>query len=157
MVPDLSPSQLSALQTAIGAEPAVAAFLAAGDDGSIAAWFNEPDATVKAWRKSVPRDDLFAAMTVAKFDALSAGKRDAWRLMLDFAPIDFTRAKMRSAVTDAWGAADAAAILTDCTRAATKAEALFGGTDRTESTVTAKNLATEGALTASDVARALRG
>lgn len=156
MTPDLSPAQLSALATAINAEPELAAFLAAGDDGSIAAWLNAPHASTVAWRRDVPKADLFAATDVTKFDSLTAGKRDAWRLMLDFAPVSFTVGKMRKAVTDVWGAADAAAILADFVRPATKAEAILGGTNRTESTVSALVLNAEGALTPSDIARALR-
>jgi hypothetical protein len=159
--PALTPAQYTALAAAINAEtdPNIVNWRnpLVGDDGSIAAWYNEAHASVLAWRKSMPGADLFDAMNLTQFDGLTAGKRDAWRLLMDMAPIDMTRNKMRACVTDVWNAGTATAILTDCTRAATKAEALFGGADATDGSVTAKKLVTEGALTGNEVAKALRG
>jgi hypothetical protein len=146
---------MQALKAAIQTEPAVASFLAAGDDGSVAAYYNEAHATERAWRGNVQRAELFAAMKIADFDTLTAGKRDAWKLMLDMGSCDFRTAKVRKGVTDIWGAAEAANILPDCTRAATRAEALLGGTSKTESGVTALNLNNEGALSGSEVRAAL--
>lgn len=158
MTPQLTPAQLTTLAAAINAEPAVAAFLAVGDDGSIAAFYNDAHATTRAWRGDMSSSDLFNAMNLTQFDGISAGKRDAWRMMVDLAPIDMRRAKMRGAVTDVWSNATTRdAILTDCTRSATKAEALFGGTDRLEGAITAKVLVVEGVLTSDEVAKALRG
>lgn len=157
MTPELTSAQLTALAAAINAEPAVATFLAAGDDGNIAAFYNGAHATIRAWRGDVSSADLFNAMNLTQFDAITAGKRDAWRMMVDLAPVDMRRAKMRAAVSDVWSNAGTRdGILTDCTRAATRAEALFGGTDRVEGGVTAKVLVTEGLLSGTDVARALR-
>lgn len=154
MIPDLTTAQLQALKAAIQAEPNVAAALAAGNMVAIADYYNGASAS-NAWR-AAPRDDMYGAMQISSFDNLTAGKRDAWRMVLDYAPTDFRKAKFRKAVTDIWGATEAASVLTGCAvRAATRAELLFGGTDRTESTVTAKVLNVEGLLTYSDVVQAL--
>lgn len=157
MTPGLTNSQLVVLAADINSVPELATFLANGQDNAIASWYNESHASVKAWRSSMTRDDLFNAMNITQFDGLTAGKRDAWRLLMEMAPVDMTRGKMRSCVTDVWNAGTATAILTDCTRAATKAEALFGGSDATDGSVTAKKLNNEGFLTDTEVARALRG
>lgn len=156
----LTTQQLATLKTAIQAEPAVAAFLAAGDDGSIAAYYNGLSATT-AWMTSVPPRTLDEGADYSAFDTLAAGKRDAWALFLQYAPRDLSKNKNRKVVTDVWGAATAASIaesiLTAATRKATRAEELFGGNVGSTGTVSATKLAWEGTITGSDVAFALRG
>jgi hypothetical protein len=103
----------------------------------------------------MPSADLFDAMDVTKFDGLSAGKRDAWRLMLDFAPIDFTKIKTRKGVQDVWGDTDSVAVLQACRRKATVAEVTLGGETKTTNTVSALKLNWEGTLSYTDVGIAL--
>jgi hypothetical protein len=162
MTPQLTTSQLTALAAAINAstDPNIINWRSpsVGNDGGIAAYYNEINSpVVKAWRASVDRAALFDSMNLTQYDGLTAGKRDSWALMLEQAPLDFKRNKIRSAVTDIWNAGTATSILTDCTRDATRAEALFGGSDATDGSVTAKKLSNEGALTSNEVALALRG
>ena len=99
--------------------------------------------------------DLFEATDVTKFDAVNPGKRDAWRLLLEFAPINFSRQKMRKAVPDVWGTTDAVAVLQACTRKATRGEVYLGGADATTNTVTAKKLNYIGNISLDDVSNAL--
>lgn len=158
----LTTQQLTTLAAAIRAEPAVAAFLAAGDDGSIAAYYNATATpTQLAWMTSVPSRTLDEGADYSAFDSVAAGKRDAWALFLQYAPRDMSKNKCRKVVTDVWGNATngsiAEAILQASTRQATRAEALFGGNSATTGTVTARKLSWEGRLTDTDVGMALRG
>ena len=99
--------------------------------------------------------DLFEATDVTKFDGLVAGKREAWKLMLQFAPINFGKQKFRKAVTDAWGTTDSKAILTDCTRPATNGEKYLGGTVVTENTIAACKLNFSGNIAIGEISNAL--
>lgn len=158
----LSAQQLSAFAAAIRLEPAVSAFLTAGDDGSIAAYYNAPAApTQLAWLTGVAARTLDEGADYSAFDSVAAGKRDAWALFLQYAPRDMSKNKNRKTVTDVWGNAvagsTAAAILNACTRKATRAEVLFGGNVASTGDVSATKLNWEGFITNDDVVRALRG
>lgn len=125
------------------------------DDTTLAALYNAAT-TTNAWNRSVQKNTLFDATNITKFDNLSAGKRDAWRMLMDFAPVDATRNKVRRGVTDIWGDADAVSVLQDMRRKATLAETVLDdGVDVTENTVSAKKLDWEGTLTTEDVGRAM--
>lgn len=156
----LTNQQYIAFAAAINAEPDVAAFLAAGDDGSIAAYYNVPTST-DAWSTNVSPKALDEGADYSTFDSVAAGKRDAWTLFLQYAPRDMSKNKNRKTVTDVWGNATAGstaeAILNASTRKATRAEALFGGNVASTGTVSAKKLTWEGRITNDDVVRALRG
>jgi len=97
----LKNAQLQTLATALRAETdqTVVAALAIRNDVALAAWCNGASA-VDAWNEAMGSRDLFEATDVTKFDAVNPGKRDAWRLLLEFAPINFSRQKMRKAVPD---------------------------------------------------------
>ena len=121
----------------------------------IANWLNEASSTL-AWNEATQTRDVFEAINIGKFDTLTAGKRDAMRMMLDFAPVNFTRQKNRNAIIDIWGAADSVAVLEACRRPALRCEEAFGGTVRTTSNnVSALNLNRAGSVTMMDVADAL--
>jgi hypothetical protein len=124
-------------------------------DAFIETWLNT-DSAQDAWMTLVDKRALFEATDVAKFDNATAGKRDAWKLMLDNTPIDFTRNKNRKAVDDVWGA-DAAGVLVSFVRKATRAEEMLGGTDATNSTVTAWKLNWSGMVSRSEVGVILNG
>lgn len=117
-------------------------------------WCNGESAT-DAWNTAVSGSKLFEDTDVTKFDGLTAGKRDAWRLMLDFSPIDMSRAKNRRAVQDVWGNTDSVPILQDMRRKATRGEAYLGGSSATTNTVTALKLNYVGSLSIDDIATAL--
>jgi hypothetical protein len=143
------------LETAVN----VVTALANRDDVFLTNWLNGNATATNTWRKDVTSRDLFEAMDVTKFDALTAGKRDAWRLMLDFQPIDFSRQKNRRAVTDVWGATDGAPILTDCTRRTSRVEIYLtpdiAANQTTTAGVTGLTLSWYGPITLTELSMAL--
>jgi hypothetical protein len=152
----LTQAQLATLAAGLRAssDPVVVAALAIRNDMALADWCNTSSA-VNAWNDAVDKRGLFEATDVAKFDNLTAGKRELWTLLLDNAPIDFSRQKMRKAVDDTWGSADSGAVLTACQRKATNAELILGATDATTNGVTAKKLDVPGLVTVNEVSVAL--
>lgn len=138
------------------ADPAVVAALAQRNDVALADWYNQPVSPAQSgWRVAVSGSALFEAMNLTAYDGLTAGKRASWDLMLRFAPLDMSRNKLRAAVLDIWPAAQANAILTDCTEPVTRAEAVFGGTSATSGTITAIRRAYVGPLLINDVSDSL--
>lgn len=135
-------------------DPAVIAARTIRNDVELARLYNVAS-TTDAWRSEMSGRDLFEATDVTKFDGLTAGKRDAWRLLLNFAPCDMTRQKNRKAAVDVWGNTDAVAVLQACTRKATVAESVLGGNSATTNTVTALKLNWEGSLSVDEVSYAL--
>ena len=135
-------------------DAAVVAALAIRNDVELARLYNLSSAT-DAWVSRMGGVDLFQVSDVTKFDGLTAGKRDAWRMMLDFAPIDFTRQKNRKAAQDVWGNTDSVAVLQAVTRKATVAESALGGASATTNTVAAVKLNWEGTLSYGDISSAL--
>lgn len=140
----IEPSHYSILAAHIRAntDPSVITALAIRDDDAIRDWYNAATST-DAWSNSVDRLALFEMTPITNFDGLSAGKRDAWRLMLEQAaivPIDFGRSKPRAVVRDIWSAAQADTILNACIRKATRCEMVFGGTVETSGAVSATDL-----------------
>ena len=143
----MTPEQKQTLAAALRAEtdPVAADHVANRRDVQIAEWCNAAS-SVNAWKSSMPARDLFEATDVTKFDNLTAGKRESWSRLERFAPIDFSRNKMRAAVKDVWGVTDAPVVMANCTRTATNAEAYLGGKSATESGVTALKLNWTGTL-----------
>ena len=154
----LTPAQETTLAAHIRAsqDAAVIAALAIRNDVELARLYNLPSAS-DAWQSAMSGRDLFEATDVTKYDNITkTGKREAWRMMLDFAPIDFTRQKYRKVCTDVWEvAADATAVLQACTRKATVAEAAFGGSSASTGGVSALKLVWEGTLSHENVSLAL--
>lgn len=134
----------------------VVAALAIRNDMELARLYNLASAT-DAWQSNMSGRDLFEATDITKYDNITkTGKREAWRMMLDFAPIDFTRQKYRKVCTDVWEvAAEATAVLQACTRKATVAEKALGGNSASTGGVSALKLNFEGALSTDDVSYAL--
>ena len=152
----LTTAQETALAAHIRAnqDAAVVAALAIRNDVELARLYNLASAS-DAWKVAMSGRDLFEATDVTKFDGLTAGKRDAWRLLLNFAPVDMTRQKNRKAAQDVWGNSDSVAVLQACIRKATVAEAALGGNSATTNTVSALKLNWEGTLSTDDVSYAL--
>ena len=152
----MTESQYQTLAAALRAETNanVVNYLANRMDVQLAEWCNAASA-VDAWQPAMTNRLLFEAGDVTKFDGLSAGKRDSWKLLLEFAPIDFARNKMRSAVKDIWGNTDSVAVLQACTRKATNAENYLGGNSATENTVTALKLKWTGTTSYSEIGEIL--
>lgn len=153
---DLTPANRAVFLAAINAEtnPGLVTCRQARDDGCIAAWYNVATAT-KAWREQVSGKEVFEAMNLTNYDGLTAGKRDAWSLMIGFAPLDFTRNKIRAAVNDIWSATDRDVILNAATEFASRFEMLFGGNSATTGGVTAIKRALSHVLTINDVSATL--
>lgn len=152
----LTRAQQTALAVALKSETDAGVVAAIGikNISFLVEWCNGLSTTY-AWNTSVAGTDLFEASDVTKFDGLTAGKRDAWRMMLDFAPIDMSKLKNRKAVQDVWGNTDSVAVLQDMRRKATRGEAYLGGTSATTNTVTAIKLNYVGSLSIDDIATAL--
>ena len=137
----LTAAQKVTLAAALRAETnaAVVAAMAIRNDVFLTEWCNSPSAT-DAWNPSVDRATLFDLTNITKFDGLTAGKRDAWKIMMDNAPVNATKAKIRKAPADIWGASDGVAVLQGFTVKATNAQVYLGGTSVTENTVTAMKM-----------------
>lgn len=95
----LNTQQLTNLKTAIIADPIAGPFRTAGDSFSLLEWCNGPSATL-AWNTTVTASSLFDSLTISSFDNLSAGKREAFRLMLDRGIIDASKASIRTGFSD---------------------------------------------------------
>lgn len=119
-------------------------------------WVNTETLT-DAWHNGCAKRELFEATDVSKFDNLTAGKRDAWKLMLDNAPADMTRANMRKAVIDVWGVTDSKAVLQSCLKKATRGELYLGGTTpvTNTNTVVALKLNFQGSISIQEVSDAM--
>lgn len=119
-------------------------------------WVNTETAT-DAWHNACAKREFFEATNVSKFDNLTAGKRDAWKLMLDNAPIDMTRAAMRKAIIDVWGTTDSAVVLQSCLKKATRGELYLGSTTVATSApvVSALKLNFQGTISIQEVSDAL--
>lgn len=156
---DMTPGQRVTFAAAVNAETnaGLVACRVSRDDTCIQAFYNASSST-KAWREVVPAKEVFEAMNLTNFDSLTAGKRDAMRAMLDFSPLDFSRNKIRKAISDIWSvAADRDAILNAATENASRFEMVFGGTSATEGTVTAIKRTVLGPVGLNDVSNALNG
>lgn len=155
----MTPTQLQTLRTAINAstDPAVIAARTpeTRDDRVVQAWLNSAHPTAMAWIATMTARALFEAADITKFDALTAGKRESWRILLDFAPIDFTVGQNRKAIADIWGTADGVAVLQACRRPATVAENALGGNTATTNTVAALRLSVPGPVSLDDTSAAL--
>jgi hypothetical protein len=152
----LKDAQLTTLAAAIAAETdqTFVGFRTTGNNTEITNWYNAAS-TTDAWRYHAERSTLFEATDVTKFDGLTAGKRDAWRLLMDNTPIDMGRNANRKAVQDIWGNTDSVAVLQALREKATRAQVLFGGTSKTTNTVTALDRAFTGLLSIDDVRAAV--
>ncbi len=152
----LKDAQLTTLAAAIAAETdqTFVGFRTTGNNTEITNWYNAAS-TTDAWMYHAERSTLFEATDVTKFDGLTAGKRDAWRLLMDNTPIDMGRNANRKAVQDIWGNTDSVAVLQALREKATRAQVLFGGTSKTTNTVTALDRAFTGLLSIDDVRAAV--
>lgn len=155
----LQDTQASILAADIRAntDPVVVAALAIRDDDTICAYYNAAT-TTKCWISEVDGQSLFELTPITVFDSLTAGKREAWMMLIEqsrISPLDFGRSKFRSAVVDIWAASERTSILNGVTRYATRAEILFGGTVESTGGVSATDLKVEITLQSIDVSLAL--
>lgn len=123
--------ELITLKAAVVADTAANALLVAGDMPTLTAYVNALTAT-DAWRPEVPAADLVAVLRFATYDNLTAGKRDAFRVMLEYGPVDATKAAIRDGLADIFavigGYSDAQQLpkmMAACTEKATWAQTKF--------------------------------
>lgn len=123
------------------ADQAIIDALVARNDGIIADAYNLPSAT-EAWRPNVSREELFDNTPIAQFDSLSAGKRDAWKIIMMMDVVNFTRGKIRAGIKDVWKNVNTKSetMLRVGIEKATIAEELFGGQTRTTNAINATNI-----------------
>jgi len=149
------------LKAAIAAETdsAFVALRDSGQTGAMANWYNQAS-TTDAWLDYASANVLDEGADYAAFDSVVAGKRDAWKLFLTYAPRDMKKNKNRKVVTDVWGSATAASVaesvLLNCLEKAKKGELVFGTVSATTGTVTAAKRNWTGSLTNDDIINALR-
>ncbi len=153
-----TPAQLVTLKAYIMADPVLAPLTSgAGTDYGLIATTLDAYATptVLAWMTNVPAVVSDDAPSYSTFDSIVAGKRDSWGFFLAN-PRDFTRNKVRSWITDVWGAATASsnseAILQAGTEKARVVEVALGGATKTTGTVTALARNYVGGISLTDVA-----
>lgn len=146
----LKPAQMQTLSAAFRAEPTLATAVSQRRDDLIADWCNAASAT-DAWLKSADARVIFQAADITKYDALTAGKRAAQDRIERYAPIDFGVNKMRTAIVDIWGAADAVAVLQGLREKATNCQNALGGTSKTTQAVTGLDRTWAGILSVNDV------
>lgn len=147
---DLKPAQMQTLSATFRAEPTLSAAVSQRRDDLIADWCNAASAT-DAWMKTASATAIFSAADITKYDALTAGKRASQDRLERYAPIDFGINKMRTAIVDIWGAADAVAILTALREKATNCQVALGGQSKTTQGVTGLDRTWAGALSVNDV------
>lgn len=148
----LSAGQITTVRAAVCADATARTYVNAPNVTSLLAWVNGSSAS-DAWMYAAARPTLFEATSITKFDGLTAGKRDAWRLMLDNVPIDFGRNPMRSAVVDIWGNTDSVAVLSALLEKATRAQLAIGGTSKTTNTVSGLDRSYTGQVSQADATR----
>ena len=131
----LTTAQLATLKSAIIAHPTAGPIRTAGDSASLLAWCNGPSSTL-AWDTAATSGDIFDSLTISSFDNLSAGKRDALRLMMDQRTIDASKASIRTGFADIFavtgGYTDSGQLAKmvngALTEFATRAQNVIGGT-----------------------------
>lgn len=152
----LTLAQIQILKIAILADvdPVIVAYRTQGAPYALAEYLNGPS-TLDAWCQDCTAKNLFTASDITVFDNLTAGKRNAWDLLLRYSPLDFNKARNRTAVVDIWGPTSSTAILQGVVRKAFRGEAYFGGTLATTNGITATMLTVPGLLVEYDVVQAL--
>ena len=132
----LTTAQLQTLKAAIAAEtdPTFVAYRTNGDNGMMAAFYNQPSSPAFiVWRTAVPQDEITQnGFDWVRVDNLSVGKARIWEWMFGntlrvFNP---SKANVRAGIEAVWKgtAADLAvraAVYTHCKRAAKRCEALY--------------------------------
>lgn len=85
------------------------------------------DAQTKIWKSDVSRDEIIKAINMSEFASLTAAKRDSAGVFLLCTVFDLTVARVRTNVTDIFGAASdtETKIFAKCDRVATNLELLF--------------------------------
>ena len=155
----LTIAQLVILANGIKAEtsPAIVVARQTRDDYTLFLWVNAAS-TTNVWNESVPSAVLVDASPLTLYDGLTQGKRDEWRLLLDYnQSMDMRNLTKRASIVDAWGTASRSVpILQAGLRFATHGELYFGiASTVTTNTVTGSVLNRPGNIELNDVSIAL--
>ena len=107
--------------------PPVVAALLIRDDVTLTTFCNAVT-TTPVWNESQDSKALVDAAPLTLYDGLTQGKRDEWRLLLDYnTSMDMRFAAKRNVIVDAWGTASRSVpILQAGLRMATHCELYFG-------------------------------
>lgn len=165
----MTPSQWAALGTAIlvNTDPTVVELVRTQNDQVLADWYNGNSA-IWVWRSTTQESDIFAdpGFNWTLVDGLTQGKRDQWTWLFRRGYYNSPRANQRAAIVDVWSGtapklAVQAAVLGLSKRLASNVEAVFttttdAGAGANGAQATPLNLTFEGAITANDIAHALR-
>jgi hypothetical protein len=155
----LTSGQKVALKAALAAETdaGVVAALAGRNDVFLHQWCNGVSGT-DAWRAAAGVAELFDAINLTRFDALTDRKSAAWvelRVYASVKPINFGQNTKRNAIIDIWGVTDGAVVLSKLLEKARRVEVYLGGTSRTTEGVTGLDRDFYGQVTLNEVSEAL--
>ena len=144
------------------ADPVMVDIVQRGATVDLSNYMNNANTTgVVAWNNSVPATVLDGAANYTTYDSLTQGKRDEWSIFLQYAPRDMSKSSNEKVVTDVWGVAStgslAESILLATVYTATVAQAVIGGSSRTQGSVTATNLTYFGIVSQTDAQNILKG
>ena len=155
----LTGAQLVTLANGIKAEtnPAIVTARNTRDDWTVYNYVNSATTTL-VWSDSTPSSNLVDVAPLTLYDGLTQGKRDEWRLLLDYnQSMDMRNTSKRNVIVDAWGTASRSVpILQAGTRYATRGELYFGASNpQTTNSVSAVVLNYYGTISLDDVSNAL--
>lgn len=94
-----TPEELALLKAAVLANQTALAARDAGDVATLLAWLNAPTAT-SAWKVTVLASELFGSLTINTYDSITAGKRDAFNLLLQYGPVNASKQAIRNGLAD---------------------------------------------------------
>ena len=118
-------SNIPAFKAAILADPNLTAFLAAGNDGSIAAYYNAPG-TGLIWRPSISTGEMNTAIVWSDFLLLTALAQNTYMAMISASSVDATSARIRAGFSSVFPVGTTLANLTAIAqKVPTRFEALF--------------------------------
>lgn len=163
MTPQLTVSQLQALKAYAQADPAASAFIAAGNDTDLAAWFNAVEGSFTVWKKTVPTLDVGKTINYIAVEAMTDANRNRITTFYAMNPGSFDPA--RSDVRSYWdntfsgalggqGQASRDALMALWRRLATRAESALANTaGGNGANATPAALTAEGSISLSEVAQ----
>ena len=105
----LTDSQIAILAADMAANPALAAFITAGDDVALANYYNESVAE-EAWKTKIELSDIFDVLDWTSFIGRSQGERDAFRFMFTNGMINPSQVNVRTALDDIFSGGQPAAV-----------------------------------------------